>query len=95
MTLEPLSDHVCVEPQETSETRIGAIVIPDTAKERPQVGKVIAVGPGKVDKTGVRRPLSVNVGDTVLYSKFGGTEFKMDDKEYLVLREADIQAILN
>jgi chaperonin GroES len=94
MKLEPLSDHVCVEPQESAETEIGGIIIPDTAKERPQLGKVIAVGPGKRDKDGVRRALTVKAGDTVLYAKFGGNEFELEGEEYLVLRESDILAVI-
>lgn len=95
MKLEPLSDHVCIQPQEEPESRIGAIILPDTAKERPQWGKVVAVGPGKRDKQGVRRPLSVKTGDTVIYAKFGGTEFDLDGTEYLVIRESDILAVID
>ena len=94
MNMEPLSDHVCIQPQEEKESRVGAIIIPDTAKERPQLGTVIAVGPGKKDKNGVRRPLAVKTGDTVIYAKYGGTEFDLDGNEYLVVREPDILAVV-
>jgi len=95
MALEPLSDNVVVEPQEEAETRIGSIIVPDTAKEQPQIGRVIAAGPGKRGDDGERRPLAVSVGDTVIYSKFGGTEFDMDSSEYRVMRESDILAIVS
>lgn len=95
MKLEPLSDHVCLQPQEEPEARIGAVIVPDTAKERPQRGTVVAVGPGKRDKDGVRRPLSVKAGDTVLYAKFGGTAFHLDGTDYLVVRESDILAVID
>ncbi|MBT3267255.1 co-chaperone GroES [Candidatus Poribacteria bacterium] len=95
MTLEPLSDNVCIEPQEEAETRIGAIIVPDTAKEQPQIGTVIAAGPGKRGDDGERRPLAVKTGDTVIYSKYGGTEFDMDGTEYRVMRESDILAIVS
>ncbi|MBM3215757.1 co-chaperone GroES [Candidatus Poribacteria bacterium] len=94
MALEPLSDHVCVERQEVEESRIGSIIVPDTAKEQPQLGKVIAVGPGRRDENGVRRALSVKVGDTVIFAKYGGNEFELNGTEYLVLRESDILAIV-
>jgi len=95
MALEPLSDNVVVEPQEEAEARIGSIIVPDTAKEQPQIGRVIAAGPGKRGDDGERRPLAVSVGDTVIYSKFGGTEFDMDGSEYRVMRESDILAIVS
>ncbi len=95
MALEPLSDNVCIEPQEEAEARIGSIIVPDTAKEQPQIGTVIAVGPGKRGDDGERRPLAVKEGDTVIYSKFGGTEFEMDDTEYRVMKESDILAIVS
>jgi len=95
MKMEPLSDHVCLRPQEEQEARVGAIIIPDSAKERPQIGTVVAVGPGKRDKKGVRRPLAVRVGDTVIYAKFGGTEFELEGTEYLVVRESDILAVVS
>lgn len=94
MKMEPLSDHVCLKPQEEQESRVGSIIIPDTAKERPQLGTVIAVGPGKKDKNGVRRPLAVKEGDTVIYAKYGGTEFDLDGSDHLVVRESDILAIV-
>ncbi|MDA1190563.1 MAG: co-chaperone GroES [Candidatus Poribacteria bacterium] len=94
MALKPLSDHVVVEAQEEKETKIGSIIVPDTAKEKPTVGKVIAVGPGRVKDDGTRNPLTVKAGDTVIYSKYGGTDFELEGEEYLVLRESDILAIV-
>lgn len=95
MALEPLSDNVVIEPQEEAETRIGTIIVPDTAKEQPQIGRVVAVGPGKRGDDGERRALAVKKGDTVIYSKFGGAEFDMDGSEYRVMRESDILAIVS
>ena len=95
MNLEPLSDHVVVKPAEEEETKVGAIIVPDTAKEQPQIGSVIAVGPGRRNDEGVRTPLSVKAGDKVIFSKFGGTEFDMDGEEYKVMRESDILAVIN
>lgn len=94
MKMEPLSDHVCIQPQKEQESKVGAIIIPDSAKERPQLGTVVAVGPGKKDKNGVRRALAVKMGDTVIYAKYGGTEFDLDGNEYLVVRESDILAVV-
>ena len=94
MTLEPLSDNVCIEPQEEAETRIGAIIVPDTAKEQPQIGTVIAAGPGKRGDDGERRPLAVKTGDTVIYSKYGGTEVSSGGEDLLVLNSRDILAIV-
>ena len=95
MDLQPLSDHVCLEPQEEDESRIGSIVIPDTAKEKPQIGKVIAVGPGKINDDGVRRPLTVKAGDRVIFAKYGGTDFELEHEEYLIVRESDILAVVD
>ena len=95
MALEPLSDNVVIEPREEAEARIGSIIVPDTAREQPQIGRVIAVGPGKRGDDGERRELAVKEGDTVIYSKFGGTEFDMDGAEYRVMRESDILAIVS
>ena len=94
MALEPLSDHICIEPIEEEEERVGSIIIPDTAKEKPQFGKVIAVGPGRRKEDGTRQPLSVKPGDKVIYSKYGGTEFELDGAEYLILRESDVLAVV-
>jgi chaperonin GroES len=90
--IKPLADRVVVKPLEREETTKGGIVIPDTAKERPQEGEVVAVGPGKYED-GKRVPMEVKVGDRVLFAKYGGTEIKIDGEEYLVLRESDILAI--
>lgn len=95
MKIKPLSDHILVEPvKEEEETKTG-ILLPETAeKERPEQGKVIAVGPGKKTSSGKIIPLEVRVGDRVLFTKYGPNEIKVDDKEYLVVREEDILAIL-
>ena len=88
----PLADRVVVKPIEREETTRSGIVLPDTAKEKPQEGKVVAVGPGRTTDEGKKVPMDVKVGDKVIYSKFGGTEYKEDDEEYLILRESDILA---
>ena len=93
MKLKPLGDRLIVKPIEEEETTASGIVLPDTAKEKPQKGKVIAAGDGKVNEdTGKRTPLDVKEGDEVLYSKYGGTEIKVDGEELLVLRESDVLA---
>jgi chaperonin GroES len=91
--LEPLDDRVVVKPGEEEETTASGIVIPDTAKEKPQEGEVVAVGPGRFED-GNRVPMDVSVGDRVLYSKYGGTEVKVEGDEYLVLSARDILAIV-
>jgi len=93
MNIKPLADRVLIEPIEQQEERIGSIIIPDTAKEKPQEGKVIAVGPGR-QENGKVVPLQVKVGDRVLYGKYAGTEIKKDGKEYLIVRENDILAVI-
>ena len=90
--LQPLGDRVVVQPAEREETTKSGIVIPDTAKEKPQRGSVIAVGKGRRDDDGDRIPMDVTVGDTVLFAKYAGTEFKFEDEEYLILSEKDILA---
>jgi chaperonin GroES len=91
VTFKPVGNRVVVEPSEDdAEMSAGGIYIPDTAKERPQEGKVVAVGPGKLTDDGKRVPVEVKVGDTVVYSKYGGTEYTEGDTEYLVLRDDDI-----
>lgn len=96
MKLEPLGDKVVVEPEDDLEQRTpSGLVIPDTAKEKPQIGKVVAVGPGALDDDGDRLPMDVKDGDRVLYSKFAGTEVKLDGTEYLVLSSRDLLAIVN
>ena len=90
--LQPLGDRVLVKPIAKEEKTKSGIYLPDTAKEKPQDGEVIAVGPGKFDETGKRIPMDLKVGDTVIYAKYGGTEIKVDDEELMILRESDILA---
>ncbi|MCD6290380.1 MAG: co-chaperone GroES [Anaerolineae bacterium] len=93
--LRPLGDRVVVEPIEEEERTAGGIILPETAKEKPQQGKVIAVGPGARDDSGKRIPMDVKTGDRVIYAKYAGTEVKLDgDHKVLVLRESDILAIV-
>jgi len=94
MKIRPLHDRILVERLEEQEVRRGGIIIPDTAKEKPQEGKVIAVGNGKVGDDGKKIPLDVKAGDKILFGKYSGSEVKIDDKEYLILREEDVLAIL-
>lgn len=94
MKIEPLDDRVVVEPMEAEEKTRGGIVLPDTAQEKPQRGKVIAVGPGRILDSGERAPLPVKKGDKVLYAKYGGTEIEIDGTTYMILRETDILAKL-
>jgi chaperonin GroES len=91
--LKPLGDRVVVKVSDAEEKTKGGIIIPDTAKERPQEGEVVAVGPGRVLDNGQRVPLDVKAGDKVIFSKYGGTEIKVDDVEYLIVRESDLLAI--
>lgn len=95
MNIQPLADRVLVEPLKEEETKKGGIIIPDTAKEKPQEGKVIAVGTGKKDEDGKKIEFNVKKGDRVLMPKYGGTEVKIDGKEYQIIREDDILAIIN
>src|SRR5580765_1522618 len=92
--IQPLEDKILVQANEAETTTASGIVIPDTAKEKPQEGTVLAVGPGRVDDNGNRVPLDVQVGDVVLYSKYGGTEVKYAGEEYLVLSARDVLAII-
>jgi chaperonin GroES len=94
MKIRPLHDRILVERLEEQEQMRGGIIIPDTAKEKPQEGKVIAVGTGKVTDDGKRLGLDVKVGDKILFGKYSGSEVKVEDKEYLIMREEDILAIL-
>jgi len=94
LSLKPLGDRVVGEPMEQEEVTAGGIVLPETAKEKPQQGKVLAAGPGARDEDGKRIAMDVKVGDKVLYAKYAGTEFKMDGKKLLILRESDLLAIL-
>jgi chaperonin GroES len=90
--LQPLADRLVVKPIEREEMTKGGIILPDTAKEKPQDGEVLAVGPGRLSDDGKRIPMSVAVGDRVVYSKYGGTEIKIDDEDLIILRESDILA---
>ena len=94
MTLKPLGDRVVVKPIEQDEITAGGIMLPDTAKEKPQEGKILAVGPGNRNDAGERIPLDVAVDDIVLYAKYAGTEIKLEGEKILVLRESDILAIV-
>lgn len=90
--LQPLADRLVVMPIAREEVTKGGIVLPDTAKEKPQEGKVIAVGPGKMDDSGKRIAMDIKVGDIVIYAKYGGTELKIEGQEYMILRESDVLA---
>jgi len=94
VVLKPLEDRIVVEPLEAEQVTASGLVIPDTAKEKPQEGKVIAVGPGRFDDNSARVPVDVKVGDVVLYSKYGGTEVKYSGQEYLVLSARDVLAVI-
>jgi len=94
MKVRPLHDRILVERLEEKEVKKGGIIIPDTAKEKPQEGKVIAAGNGKVGDNGKKIPLDVKAGDKILFGKYSGSEVKIDDKEFLIMREEDILAIL-
>ena len=92
MAIKPLGDRIVVKPLEQEEEQVGGIIIPDTAKEKPQEGEVVAVGPGRLLESGEAQAPSVAVGDKVLYGKFSGTEIKYDGVDYLIVREDDILA---
>jgi chaperonin GroES len=94
MNLKPLGDRLIVEPIEQEEITASGIVLPETAKEKPMQGKVLAVGPGARKDDGSRAKLDVSVDDTVLYAKYAGTEVKLDNKKYLIMRESDILAVV-
>lgn len=94
ISIKPLGNRVVVEPIEQEEVTSGGIVLPETAKEKPQNGKVLAVGPGERDDDGKRIPMDVKEGDTVLFAKYSGTEIKLDGKKVLILRESDLLAIV-
>jgi chaperonin GroES len=94
LKLRPLGDRVWVEPIEQEETTASGIILPETAKEKPQEGKVLAVGPGVRNDKGERQPLDVKVGDRVLFAKYAGTEIKQEGTKYLIMRESDILAIV-
>ena len=94
MKFRPLHDRVVIEPMEQEEKTAGGIIVPDTAKEKPVQGKVVAVGPGARNEDGTLQPPDVKKGDTILYGKYSGTEVKIDDEEFLIMRESDIMGIL-
>ena len=94
MNIKPLSDRVVVEPAPAEEKAQGGIIIPDSAKEKPQKGKVVAVGPGKASEAGTIIEMTVKVGNNVLYGKYSGTEVTVDSEDYLIVRESDILAIV-
>jgi chaperonin GroES len=94
MNLKPLADRVVVKPLEDEDKSPGGIILPDTAKEKPMKGEIVAVGPGALNDKGDRVKPEVKKGDVVIYGKYSGTEFKMGDQEYLILRESDILAVV-
>ncbi len=93
--LKPLQDRILVRRLEEKEVKKGGIIIPDTAKEKPQEGEVVAVGPGKMGKEGKREPMDVKVGDKILFGKYSGSEVKLGDEELLIMREEDVLGILS
>jgi chaperonin GroES len=95
VNIKPLEDKIVVQASEAETTTASGIVIPDTAKEKPQEGKVLAVGPGRVNDAGNRIPMDVSVGDVVIYTKYGGTEIKHNGEEYLILSARDVLAVVN
>ena len=94
MKMKPLADRVVIKPSPAEEKTKGGIILPDTAKEKPVVGEVVAVGPGKVADDGKKIPMEIKVGDKVLYGKYSGTEVTIEGEEFLIMREADIFAIM-
>jgi chaperonin GroES len=94
MNLKPLADRLVVEPLEQEDVTSGGIFLPETAKEKPQQGKVVSAGPGRVDEDGKRVAMEVKVGDRVLYAKYSGTEIKLEGKKVLILKESDVLAIV-
>jgi chaperonin GroES len=94
LLLKPLADRVVVKKLDAEEKTSGGIVLPDTAKEKPQQGEVLAIGPGKFDEKGSRMPMEVKVGDKVLFAKYSGTEVKIEGVEYLILAERDLLAVI-
>ena len=94
LNISPMADRIVVEPLEETEEMRGGLYIPDTAKEKPQQGTVVAVGPGRLNDDGVRIPMEVKTGDRVLYGKYSGTEVKLDGEDYLIVKETDVLAVL-
>lgn len=92
--INPLDDRILVEPGEAEEITPGGIVLPDTAREKPQRGKVVATGPGRLLDSGERGQIDVNVGDEIFYAKYAGTEVELDGKEYVILKESDVLAVV-
>ena len=92
--MKPLADRIVVKPFEAEETTHGSIIIPDTAKEKPQKGEIVAVGPGKVAESGAKIEMELKVGDIVLYGKYSGTEVTIDGGDYLIMRESDVLAVI-
>jgi chaperonin GroES len=95
INLKPLADRVVVRPKQKEEVTKSGLVLPDTAREKPQEGEIVAVGPGRVLDDGKRLPMELQVGQSVLYAKYAGTEYKVEDEEYLILREPDVLAVVN
>ena len=95
VNIKPLEDRIVVKPLDAEQTTASGLVIPDTAKEKPQEGEVLAIGPGRIDDNGNRVPLDVSVGDKVIYSKYGGTEVKNAGEEYLILSARDVLAVVS
>ena len=94
MAVKPLDDRILVKQSDAEETTAGGIVLPDSAQEKPQRGKVVATGPGKMLDSGERGKMGVRKGDEIFYAKYGGTEIKIDGKEYVILRESDVLAVI-
>ncbi len=94
MNVKPLADRVIVEPLEAAEKTAGGLYIPDNAKEKPQKGRIVAAGPGKLSDAGSLMKMEVKAGDTILYGKYSGTEVSIEGKEYLIMRESDVLAVI-
>ena len=94
MNVKPLADRIILLPLEAEQKTAGGIIIPDAAKEKPQKGEIVAVGPGKISDKGAKIEMSLKVGDKVLYGKYSGTEIKVDNSDYLIMRESDVLATL-
>ena len=94
LSISPMADRIVIEPMEETEEMRGGLYIPDTAKEKPQQGTVVAVGPGRLNDDGVRIPMEVKTGDRVLYGKYAGTEVKLEGDDYLIVKEGDVLAVL-
>jgi chaperonin GroES len=94
VSIKPLEDRIVIKPLDAEETTASGLVIPDTAKEKPQEGEVVAVGPGRIDDNGNRVPLDVSVGNKVIFSKYGGTEVKYSGEDYLILSARDVLAVV-